>query len=299
MERIRVLDFKTDKWEKYPQYLKESKASCKVYEQYLYITYNNYLYKYDLANMCMATDKIKLDIGGRISFFADDYIFLIDIQNLYIIDKNDFLLKNVMTLKEAFNLGGKYPTSDLGSVFYYNHSKVYITVRNGWIYILDIVKKEIEKIQFNPHSCWNVFEIGDHFHFSTVKGELIELNKSSLKITRKTKISKTNLAYMEVYDNKFYTIARDETIRVIDIATHEIIQNSDEKAVETQASLAGIYKNQLFVADWNKIKVFDVETLQRLDIFPFPTDKYSAGVWLHDNKLFSTDEKGLFFSILD
>lgn len=298
MERIRVLDFETDPWEKNKQYLKESKAACKVYGQHLYITHEDDMYKYDLEKMCMATDRIALDIDGRFSFFADDYIFLVSVQNLYVIDKNDFVSKNVVTLKEAFDLGGKYPTSDLGGVFHFNNSKVYISVRNGWIYILDIVKKEVEKIQIYPHSCWQVFDIGDRFYFGTVKGELIEMDKSNLQIMRKTKISQTNLASMAIYDDKFYTIARDERIRVIDIATHEVIHMTN-KVVGTQATLAGIYNNCLLVADWNKIKVFDRDTFQKLESFPFPTNKYSAGVWIHENKIFGTDEKGLFFSILD
>ena len=65
------------------------------------------------------------------------------------------------------------------------------------------------------------------------------------------------------------------------------------------AGIVGIYKDNLIVADFGNISLWDAETLQPREKFAFPTGDYNKGVILCKNKLYDSDYHSIYSAELE
>ena len=239
--------------------------------QYLYMRCKRSIYKFNLRKMQMSAENIIFDKDNQTRLFSihGDRIFLSGFLDLYMLDKSD------LQVKKSFKLG-ENNSSDVGGVLWFDLTKAYIGTRNGWIFILDVDSGNFDRIQICNASFWSCYITENHLFLGTTKGELHELSKSDFQLIRKAQLGRTNIAYMLLHGNSFYTIARDKFIKVVDTATLEVTRLA-KNVVSTMASLVGIYKDYLIVADWGKVSLWDINTLKNMMSFhSLPTNLVQA-----------------------
>ena len=101
--------------------------------QFLFILCNLTIYKYDLTTMSLIAQNVIFKKDGKargISIFGEN-IFIHDFLNLHILEKNSLKVKEVLRL-------GENVSSDVCGVMWVDSTKVYVKIRNGWIYVLDL-----------------------------------------------------------------------------------------------------------------------------------------------------------------
>ena len=137
-------------------------------------------------------------------------------------------------------------------------------------------------------------DIANRIYAGTVQGELIEIDKDSMRVIRKIELSKKKNIYSMMSDNGLlYMVSQDGTIKAVDTAAFETVCMV-KKAVGNMANILGLYSDCLVVADSGKISLWDAQTLQHRDTFAFPTGSWSKGVVLHESRLIGSDHHSVF-----
>jgi len=263
-----------------------------VDENFMYIRCQRSMYKYNLLNMNRTAQNEIFTKDGKARYLSvcDEYVFLTDFCDLYILDKDSLQIAEVMRLGEDLS-------SDLG-VTRFNDRKAYICIRNGKIAIMNINTKEYQKYDISDSSYWDFTVNERYLYIGTVQGELLKIDTSNMKTHRITALGNKNIYSVVIDDNLIYTVSQDRTIKSTNSETFKTICVA-KKAVRGMAKILGLYKDSLFVADTNKISVWDKQTLQLMREFIFPTGHFNKGVLLAENKLFGSDYQSVYCAELE
>ena len=275
MEKLKILDIEND-----------GLLNMGIDEQYLYVRCNRFIYKYDLNNMSVVAQNEIFKKDGKARGFSvlHDFVFLWDFLDLYILNKDDLSIIDVLRLGENLS-------SDVCGVMYFDSPKAYVKIRNGWIYVLDINSKNIDKIQISDSSFWSDCVTETHLFVGTVNGELLEIDRFSLEVIRKIQLCKKNI-YSIVHENGLlYTASQDGTIKVVDSKTFETIKIA-QKAVVGMVEFVGIYNDELIIAGHrNPLAFWDKKTLQMCKTAEFPYNRSSV---ISNDTLFVCDSQSVY-----
>ena len=249
--------------------------------QFLYIRCKRTMFKYSLTDMSLVAQNVIFKKDGKARNFSigKKYIFLTDFCDLYILDKNNLQVVEVMRL-------GKDLSSDLGVVRFDEH-KAYINIRNGKMAVMDIETRVVSRFDICDSSSWEHSIVGNRIFTGTVNGELVETDTSSMQLVRKIELCKKNIYSVVHHNGILYTVSQDMTIKAVNIETLETVCMA-KKAVKSMTRILGIYNDLLVIAD-GRISLWDKQTLELHDRFDFPTGHFNKGVILHDNMLFGSD----------
>lgn len=260
--------------------------------QSLYIRCKRTMYKYSLSDMSQTAynDIFKKDGKARSFSICEKYVFLTDFCELYILEKDNLQILEILRLGEDLS-------SDLGAVRF-DAQKAYICIRNGKIAVMDIDTKKYQKHDISNSTFWDFCVVGNSLYAGTVQGELLEVDTTNMRVNKKTGLGKKNIYSTIFNDNLIYTVSQDMTIKATNIDSFEVACVA-KKAVRGMAKILGTYKNVLIVADSNKISIWDDKTLQLQNEFAFPTGHFNKGVILNGNKLYGSDYQGVYCAELE
>jgi len=278
MEKIKILD------------IKNTGLNMAVDELYLYIRNNRFMYKYDLNSMNITAQNEIFKKDGKARGFSifNEFILLWDFLDLYILRKDDLTVIDTLRLGENLS-------SDICGVMWFNSPKVYIKIRNGWIYVLDISTKCFDKIQVSDTSFWSDYVTDIYLYAGTVTGELLEIDKTMLQVTRKTQLHKKNIYSIICENGLLYTASQDGTIKVVNSTTFEIL-NVAKKAVVGMVEFVGIHGNTIIIAGpRNPLALWDKNTLQLRESVNLV---YNRDSMLCGNILYFCDNQGIYKIIL-
>jgi hypothetical protein len=253
-------------------------------DQFLYILSKRVMYKYDLKDMSLIAQNTLVKKDGKERDFAifGDLIFFRDFLDLYILNKEDLQLKDALRLGEDLS-------SDIGGVMWFDAPKAYVRVRNGWIYVLDINTKEVEKVQISDSSFWGWCVTENVLYAGTVNGELLEVEKKTLNILRKIQLHRKNIYGVIYEDGLLYTVSQDQHIKITDAASFKAVCAS-KKANFGMVRHFGLHEDSVIVRGSKcPLSAWDKKTLQPLGSIDIP-----IGLKLHDGKLLVSDNQGVY-----
>ena len=252
-------------------------------EQFLYTGCKGVLGKYCLDNMSRAACikikdvKKKKTVYNALWFSVfDDYIFIHDFYDLHIVQKSDLQLLYTVRL-------GENMSSDICGMLAYSAPNAYVKIRKGRVDVLDIYTKKATRYEVSDGSIWSQCVVGNRIFCGTAKGELLEIDRDTMQVIRKTQFYKKMAIYsVTFHNNKLYT-ASERIITVVDANTFEIVpvdlQTDEARALglhvgkfqTTEANIIGICNNAFVAAERETVALFDTKTLQLRDRFTFPT----------------------------
>ena len=274
MEKVKILDIENDG------------LNIATDGQYLYIRCRRSMYIYTLTDMRFVAENIifKKDGKARAFSFNEDYIFLTDFCDLYILRKNDLHISEVIRL-------GADSSSDLGAVRF-DGLRAYISIRNGKMAVMDIGTKTVSNADISESSSWDFCVVGNRIYTGTVNGELIETDTRDMQLIRRIELCRKNIYSVVHHNGMIYTVSQDMTIKTVDINTLEVACVA-KKAVKGMTRILGFYNDSLVIADWG-ISLWDKRTLELQNRFEFPTGHFNKGVLLHDDLLIGSDYQGIY-----
>ncbi len=255
--------------------------------QSLYIRCKRTMYKYSLSDISQTAHNEIFKKNGKARSFSicDKYVFLTDFCDLYILEKTDLKVVDVLRLGEDLS-------SDLGAVKF-DTQKAYVCIRNGKIAVVDIDAREYNKYDISGSTFWDFYVIGNNLYAGNVQGELLAIDTSNMGLSKKVELGKKNIYSVVLSGNLIYTVSQDMTIKATNVDSFEVACIA-KKAVLGMAKILGTYKDSLIIADSNKISIWDRQTLQLQDEFAFPTGHFNKGVILDENKLFGSDYQSVY-----
>jgi outer membrane protein assembly factor BamB len=255
--------------------------------EFLYIRCKREIIKYSFADMSQAARSVvfKKDGKARSLSVCGGFALLTDFCTLHVLTKID--LQEIYALRLGTDLSSDIWAARLDS-------KVYAAVRNGKMAAVDIETRNVRYYDITDSSFWDYLIIGNRIYAGTVRGELLEIDKDTMGVLRRTELCRNKNIYSLAHNNKMlYTVSQDKTIKALDIASFEVA-NTAKKAVGNMAQILGIYNDGLIVADSNKVSVWDIHTLQHRDIFAFPTGHFNKGALLAGGRLFGSDFNSVY-----
>ena len=275
MEKIKMIDLENDG------------LNMVADEQFLYIRCKRAMYKYDIADMSLTAHNVIFKKDGKARNFSicDKYIFLTDFCDLYILDKSDLQVAEVIRL-------GTDLSSDLG-VVKFDLKKAYISIRNGKMAVMDIATRDIVKFDISDSSFWDYCVAGNRIYAGTVDGELLEIDTKNMRIVRTAALGKKNIYSVVLIGSLIYTVSQDMTIKAVNADSFETVYTA-KKAVGGMAKILGVLNDNLVVADSNKITLWDKQTLQLREKFDFPTGSFNKGAMLHENRILGSDYQNVY-----
>ena len=258
--------------------------------QFLYIRCKRTMLKYRLDDMNLLAENVIFKKDGKARNFSvcEKYIFLTDFCDLYILNKSNLQVIEVIRLGEDLS-------SDLG-VVRFDEQKAYINIRNGKMAVMDIETFTVKKFSVGDSSSWDHTIVGNHIYTGTVKGELIETNKNTMQLVRKIDLCKKNIYNAFHHNGTLFTVSQDMTIKAVNIDTFEIACVA-KKAVKGMTRILGVYNDSLIIADGG-ISLWDKRSLELQNRFDFPTGHFNKGVLLYNNMLIGSDYESIYYYML-
>jgi len=260
-------------------------------DDYLYVRCKREMHKYDLSDMKLVVKNIIFKKDGKARQFAvgDDYIALTDFCDLYILNKDDLSVSGVLKI-------GVNQSSDLCEVRCAGNT-AYLSIRNGVFATVDLYGQTVHKEKLCTGSTWDMTLAGDFLYAGTTTGELLEIQKDELNLFKKAQLCKPNIQGVVFHKGIIYAASRDKALRIIDADTFETILTIN-KVISTTTLLLGIWNDQLISADWNQVSRWDINTLQHIESFNYPTGYYIKGVYLCNGTLYGSDYEYIYQSKL-
>lgn len=204
--------------------------------------------------------------------------------------KNDFHVEEVIRL-------GTDLSSDLMEIRFDN-GNIYVAVRNGKFTVIDIgTRKHIRSYEICESTCWD-FLIEGRLLAGNVRGELIAADTRDMRVTQKIQLCKKNIYSVALDNGVIYTTSQDMSVKAVDAKTFEPVAEA-KKAVRGMARILGIHKDTLYVADTNKISLWDKHTLGFVENLDLPTGSFNSGAFLANNCLLGSDFHGVYRINLD
>ena len=254
--------------------------------QFLYIRCKRTMYKYSLTDMMLVAQNVIFKKDGKARNFSvcEKYVFLTDFCDLYILDKSNLQIIEIMRLGEDLS-------SDLGVVRFCNQ-KAYINIRNGKMAVMDIETRAFDKFDICDSSSWDHCVVDNRIYTGTVKGELVETDTNNMQFIRKIGLCKKNIYSVVYHDGIIYTVSQDMTIKAVNSKTFETVCVA-KKAVKGMTKILGIYNDWLVIADGG-ISLWYKQTLKLHKRFDFPTGHFNKGVALYDDILIGSDFHSIY-----
>jgi len=258
--------------------------------QFLYIRCKRTMLKYRLFDMSKIAENTIFKKDGKARTFSvcEEFIFLTDFCDLYILDKDD------LRIVEKMRLGGDL-SSDLGTVRF-DENKAYINIRNGKMAVMDVQTRAVSIIDISDSSSWDHAIIGNRIYTGTVNGELIETDTTNMQLIRKIELCKKNIYSIVHHNGMLYTVSQDMTIKAVCAKTFDTICVA-KKAVKGMTKILGIHNGLLVIADGG-ISLWDKETLKLYDRYDFPTGHFNKGVILDVNMVIGSDFQSMYKCML-
>ncbi|MDR0324518.1 MAG: hypothetical protein LBI19_00300 [Oscillospiraceae bacterium] len=265
----------------------------------LYLRCGKAIHKYNLSDMKMTAHNEIFKKNGKARRLAisKNHIIISDFCDLYVLNKDNLHVIFIIRL-------GENQSSDITAVHCdAEKEKAYVSIRNGFMAIVDITTQVFEKSKFNDKSAWDFAVTRERLYIGTAGGELFEMDKLDMRIIKTTQLCKPNVNVHSVLpicseqsfpcDYLLYTMSRDKFIRILKAGDFENVQMVKTPA-STSARFLGVYKDYLIMADWSDILLWDKNTLQHYKTFKFPTGYYINGVLLVDNTLYGSDFQSVY-----
>ena len=225
MNAVKILDLEND-----------GKLNMAVDGNYLYIRCKNDIYKFNTTDMTpVAKNNIfKKDGRARGLKIFGEKIFLYDFLDLYILNKVDLQVSDVIRF-------GASLSSDVCGAMWFDSPNVYVKIRNGRIYTLNLETKDVIKHEVAESSFWAHCVTENSVYIGTYKGELIEIDKTDLRTIRKIQLSRKNIYEVIFHNGLIYSVSQDTTLKIINMESFEIIHNI-KKAVRGMSNILGFMK---------------------------------------------------------
>ena len=299
MEIVKILDF-------------ENNGVCTVVDgEFLYLGSSGAIGKYRLSDMSLIVhatiiNKIKKTVYTMLRFsIFDEYIFVWDFCDLYIVLKEDLQLLYTVRL-------GKNSSSDICGVLDFDKTNVYVNIRNGRIDIFDINTRQAKRFEISNSTIWAHCIVENRIYCGTSKGELLEIERFTMRVIRKIQLTKNIAIYSVVFFNDILYTTSEKSIKVVDVKTFKIIpielKNDELRAFgvnagelqTTEANIIGKCGDNFVIAERRKIALFDVETLLLRERFDFPTGYRHLRYAVLDGKnVYGSNEHGIYRCTLD
>ena len=260
-----------------------------VNDGFLYILNNRTIYKYNLTDMSKSAQNTILKKDGKARDFVigDKYVFLYDFCDLYILNKTDLQIIDVIKI-------GTDLSSDINRLRFCS-PKLYLCIRNGVMAVMDTNTMNLSRFDISDSSFWGCCVTDNRVYTGTVKGELIEIEKESLEVVRKIQLCKKNIYSVIYEDGLLYTTSQDQTIKIVDVASFETVCVA-KKAVTGMVNIVGIYKDNLIIAgERNPLSFWDKKTLHFRKSIDFPQNRSSI---ISGNNLFGGCRKSVYKIVL-
>jgi len=277
MKTIKILEMEND-----------GKLNVAVDGSHLYIRCRNDMYMFNLSDMNLVAKKNIFKKDGRargLKIFGEK-IFLYDFLDLYILHKDDLQVLDIIRL--GVNL-----SSDVCGAMWFDSPNVYVKIRNGRIYDLNIETKDVKKHDISDSSFWAHCVTEKSVYIGTYKGDLIEIDKADLHVKRKIQLCRKNIYAVKFHNSLLYSVSQDTTLKAVDVKSFEIVHNI-RKAIRGMSDILGIYENKLFLYDWGQITLWDIRTMQLIEKFDFPNGDNGGAVMLAGSKLYGGDRHDLY-----
>ncbi|MDR1693004.1 MAG: hypothetical protein LBR72_06555 [Oscillospiraceae bacterium] len=256
--------------------------------QFLYVRCKRAVCKYNLTDMTQAAwnEVFKKDGKARSLSVSGDLALLTDFCDLHVLSKYD--------LQEQFALRlGENASSDIWGAALDSHT-VYTAVRNGKMAAVDLSSRSVEYYGIADSSFWDCRVVENRIYAGTVRDELIEIDKDSMRVIRKTELSGNKNIYSLFHDaGMLFAVSQDKTIKAVELGSLENVYTA-KKAVGGMARILGIYSGNLIVADSNMVSVWDSQGLRRRETFGFPTGRFNKGIVLAGGRLIGSDYHGIY-----
>jgi len=275
--------------------------------EFLYLGSKGTLSKYRLSDMSLAAhtairDNTKKKTIYNMLWFSifGEYIFVWDFCDLHVALKEDLQLLYTIRL-------GENSSSDICGALDFDKTNAYINIRNGRIDVFNTNTKQATRFEISNSTIWAHCIIGNRIYCGTAKGELLEIERLTMRVIRKIQLTKNMAIYSVVfYNNMLYTTS-ERSIKVIDANTFEVMpidsQNEElrmngiyaEELQTTEANIIGICGKNIVVAEHRNIALFNTETLLLRERFNFPTGyRFLRYAVLDGEKLYGSDEHGIY-----
>jgi len=263
-----------------------------IYDSCLWIRCKREMLKYNIGDMSLLSQNTIFNKDGKARGFTvdDNFIYLFDFCDYHILQKDN--LQVIKTTRIGEDL-----SSDICGVRT-NKQNAYISIRNGKIAVTNKNNIDVSFYDLCNSSFWDYILLKDFIYAGCVTGELIEVNINKMSVRRKNPIHKKNIYSVAVNNGVIYTVSQDMTIKATSIETFEILCAA-KKAVKGMAKIIGFIKDDMVVADSNKISLWNKENLDFKRKIDFPTGVFNKGVLLYENTLYGSDNQGVYALKLD
>ena len=295
METIKILDFENNG------------VRIAADGKFLYLGSKGTISKYRLSDMSLTAhiaikDNTKKKTVYSMLWFSifDEYIFAWDFCDLYVVLKEDLQLLYTVRL-------GKNSSSDVCGVLDFDKANACVNIRNGIIDVFDINTRQTTRFEISNSTIWAHCIVGDRIYCGTAKGELLEIERLTMRVIRKIQLTKNMAIYSVAFYNDMLYTTSEKSIKVVDANTFEIVpidlQNDDLRTIgvyagelqTTEANIIGICGENFVVTEHRRIALFDTETLLLQERFKFPTGyRFLRYAVLDGEKLYGSDEHGIY-----
>ena len=287
METTKILDF-------------ENNGVCMAADgEFLYLGSEGAINKYCLDDMSL-TAHILLNSKKKKAVYTwlffqiyDEYIFAYDFCTLHIVLKKDLQLLYSVRL-------GENVSSDILGVLDFNYPNVYVGIRGGKVDVLNIETKNVTRLEVSDSSSWSRCVNENRMYYSTTNGALLELERYTMREIRKVQLTKNMNIYSVVFHNDMLYTTAEKTFNIVDVNTFEAFRVVPDVMYHTESKIIGIYGETFVVAEYQKISLFDTQTLELRERFDFPTGyRHMREAYLAGDKLYGSDGHGIYCRILN
>lgn len=205
-------------------------------DDYLYALSGKKIMKINKHNgdILVSSDFFESEGLSRSLLVDDKYLYCKDFCTFYVIDKNS--LTSIMQLQLGVDL-----SSDICGMTL-DRDNVYACIRNGEIAVIDKNHEfEVTYHKVSDSSIWDISNYKGLLYAGNVEGNLLVLDKSTMKTIHNMKSHKQNLRSVFVDDDRIVTASQDKSI---------IVRNRE--TLEIQCVKKGAHKRMFLIAGvWN------------------------------------------------
>lgn len=205
-------------------------------------------------------------------------IIISDFCTLYVFDGNDYKLIG------RWQIGTDLSSDICGLAV--DDRTIFCSIRNGKLVTVDRKNFEMKEYSVCDSSMWSLNLYDNYLLCGTVDGQLLFLDRKTMRVTQKLSLSKQNVRSLFVDENTIYAASQDRKISVIDLEEKEIIR-VQKSAHKKMFNCAGIYNNMLVTVSFpcSEIALWDKETLEKKREIHVPL-KLSGCTHIEGNKLY-------------
>lgn len=193
---------------------------------------------------------------ARILMAGGGQIIISDFCSLYILNEDDYQLIG------RWRIGSDLSSDICGLAV--DDRKIFCSIRNGKLVTVDRKSFELTEYSVCDSSMWSLEIFNNYLLCGTVDGQLLFLDRETMKVIQKLSLSKQNVRSLFVDEKTVYAASQDRKISIIDLEKNEIIR-VQKSAHKKMFDCAGIYDNMLVTVSFpcSEIALWDRETLEK------------------------------------